>query len=67
MKKTKWTPEEVAHWQASHPGSFYNNKEDASLFVRKSGSTGFTLNLGNPLAWVFIVALNVLVALLFIL
>lgn len=67
MKKAKWPPEEVAHWYNRNPGSFYNNKEDANLFVRRNCGTGWTLNLGNPLSWVLIAALNVLVALLLIL
>lgn len=67
MKNRKWTPEEVAKWQSDHPGSFYNNREDKNLFVKKRTGTAFTLNLGNPLSWVLIAGLNVLVALLFIL
>ncbi|MCT2346777.1 DUF1648 domain-containing protein [Bacillales bacterium AN1005] len=39
------------HWKA---GIFYFNKNDPSLFVEKRFGVGWTINMGRPLAYVYI-------------
>ena len=43
-------------------GLFYVNRGDSSLFVEKRFGLGYTLNFGNPLSWVLLCALVVVVA-----
>jgi hypothetical protein len=52
--------EEERCWKA---GSFYVNRKDTALFVPKRFGTGWTLNLGNPLAWAIFLVPTALVIL----
>jgi uncharacterized membrane protein len=42
-------------------GMFYVNRDDPALLVAKRFGIGRTLNFGNPLAWVIMLALGVLI------
>lgn len=48
-------------------GVFYFNKNDPSFFVEKRFGMGYTVNFGNPISWIAIFALLVLIGLLVIL
>ena len=60
MLKRKYNQEEA---EQANPGRIYINREDARIFVRKSGLYAWTMNLGNPWSWV-IMGLELLVILL---
>ncbi|WP_339279170.1 DUF5808 domain-containing protein [Paenibacillus sp. FSL W8-1187] len=51
-------PGEDANWKL---GAFYWNRNDASVFVEKRSGIGFTLNWAHPFAWLFLLALIVLI------
>lgn len=50
-----------AYWKL---GFFYVNKKDPSLFIEKRFGVGFTINFGNPMAWVLVVGLLGLIAIM---
>lgn len=56
MEKRKWTPDEVRQWMEQHgTHSFYYNKEDSNVIVRKRNiGLGWTLNAANPLSYVLL-------------
>ncbi|WP_176444890.1 DUF1648 domain-containing protein [Paenibacillus herberti] len=51
-------PGEDGSWKA---GMFYWNRNDASIFVEKRSGLGFTLNWGNPISWIFLGIIIVLI------
>ena len=53
-EKRKWSPGEVRQWMEQHgTHSFYFNKEDANVIVRKRNiGLGWTVNWANPLSYV---------------
>ena len=61
MAKRRWTKEEVEQWRKEHQAFGYFNNEDGNIFVSKSYGIGRTLNWGNPLSWIVIVALIAIV------
>ncbi len=54
MEKRRWTKEEVSVYRRTHNTFFYVNKEDANVFVPREYSFGYTLNFGNPIAWLIL-------------
>ena len=44
-------------------GVFYSNPKDPSLFVPKRFGIGYTLNFGNPWAWVVVIFILLAIAL----
>lgn len=60
MTKRKYNQKEV---EQARRGRIYINREDARIFVRKSGLYAWTMNLGNPASWI-IMGLELLVVLL---
>ena len=60
MTKRKDNQKEV---EQARRGRIYINREDARIFVRKSGLYAWTMNLGNPASWI-IMGLELLVILL---
>jgi len=53
-----------SHWVG---GFFYCNKNDPSIFVEKRFGIGYTLNFGNPMSIIAIIAILLLIAALLIL
>jgi uncharacterized membrane protein len=49
--KRKWTKDEIAEFRKRSGANFYNNPEDANLFVPKIMGIGWTINWANPFAW----------------
>jgi uncharacterized membrane protein len=43
-------------------GAFYINRDDPSIFVEKRFGLGYTINLGNPKALLFILAFFAIIA-----
>lgn len=64
MKKRKWTREEVDSWMRKHDAFVYYNPSDKNVFVRKRFGIGWTLNLGNPMSYVTMAGLIVVIYLL---
>lgn len=60
MEKRKWSNQEVIDHRKKTGAFFYFNKEDLNVFVPKTYGFGRTLNFANPLAWLFIAAVAVL-------
>ncbi|GGA50085.1 DUF1648 domain-containing protein [Paenibacillus physcomitrellae] len=52
------------HWKLG--GSTYYNPNDPSLFIEKRVGIGWTVNFARPLAWVFVLAPFVIIALLLV-
>jgi hypothetical protein len=48
----------AGRWRA---GIFYLNREDPSIFVQKRFGTGYTLNFGQPMAWLLLVVLLIVI------
>ena len=65
-EKRKWTQEEVREWMERHgTHSFYYNKEDANVIVRKRNiGLGWTLNAANPLSYVLVAGILIVVLLI---
>ncbi|PKM64556.1 MAG: hypothetical protein CVU96_02255 [Firmicutes bacterium HGW-Firmicutes-20] len=57
MEKRRWSKEEVSVYRRTHEGFFYANKDDANIFVPREYSFGYTLNFGNPISWIVLVAI----------
>lgn len=53
MKKRRWQHEEVQQWLRDNKKTWYCNKEDANIFIRKQFAWAWTFNWGNP--WVYII------------
>lgn len=51
MEKRKWTSREIEDWRKTHGRWFYINKADSNIFIRKPYGISWTINLGNPLAY----------------
>ncbi len=56
--------DEIEEYRRMHGVIVYFNKEDSNLFIPKSFGIGFTLNWGNPIAWLLILATIGIVAFL---
>jgi uncharacterized membrane protein len=61
MSRRKWTNEEIAKYREEHGGFGYFNKDDSRVFVPKAFGYGITFNWANPLAWLVIAALIVVI------
>ena len=61
MGKRRWTKEEVSVYRRTHNEFFYTNKDDANTFVPKEFSFGYTLNYGNPISWIIVAAVIVII------
>jgi uncharacterized membrane protein len=46
-------PDDSRHWR----GPFYVNAEDTSIFVRNRYGIGWTVNFGQPVAWLVLLAI----------
>ena len=57
MAKRRWTREEIEEYRKSDGFFFYCNKEDSNIFVPKAYGIGWTINWGNPISWIFILAI----------
>ena len=57
MTKRKWTKEEITAFRKEKGSYFYFNRDDLNLFVPKVYGLGWTLNFGNPFAWIVILAI----------
>jgi uncharacterized membrane protein len=60
---SKSTPSKAAanddsYWKL---GVFYFNRDDPTIFLEKRFGIGYTLNFGNPISWIVIAALIVLI------
>ncbi|MEH6941414.1 DUF1648 domain-containing protein [Bacillus sp. JJ722] len=49
---------EDEYWRA---GLFYMNQNDASIFVEKRFGSGWTVNFGNPITWIIVAGLILVV------
>ena len=63
MAKRKWTENEVEEYRKTHGDFFYCNKEDSNFLIPKAFGFGKTVNWGNPITWIAIVALIILIVL----
>jgi uncharacterized membrane protein len=61
MARRKWTNDEIIEYRKMHGAFFYYNKEDSNLFVPKYIGVGITINWANPLAWIVIIAILLLI------
>ncbi len=61
MAKRKWTKEEIAAYRKEHGAFFYYNKDDSNFLVPKAYGIGWTLNWANPIAWVFVLAIIIII------
>jgi uncharacterized membrane protein len=61
MAKRKWTNEEIGEYRKTHGAFFYFNKEDSNIFIPKVSGFGWTLNWSNPIAWLLILAILILI------
>jgi uncharacterized membrane protein len=62
MVKRKWTKEEIEEYRKIHGAFFYFNKKDSNIFIPKVYGIGWTLNWSNPIAWILIIAVLILIA-----
>lgn len=63
MEKRKWSEQEIKEYRRTHGSVFYCNRDDANLFVRKAYGIGFTFNWANPVGWILLAALILLIVL----
>lgn len=61
MSKRKWTKEEIEEYRRIHGALFYCNKEDSNFFIPKAYGIGLTVNWANPITWIFILAIILLI------
>lgn len=61
MDKRKWTKEEINEYRKIHGTIFYYNKEDSNFLIPKTYGIGLTVNWANPVTWIFIIAIVVLI------
>lgn len=61
MNKRKWTKEEIEEYRRIHGALFYCNKEDSNFLIPKAYGIGLTVNWANPITWIFILAIILLI------
>lgn len=61
MAKRKWTKEEIESYRKEHGFFAYFNKEDSNLFVPKQYGIGRTMNWANPISWIFIIIIILII------
>ena len=64
MAKRKWTKDEIEQWRKDHQGFGYFNKEDSNIFVSKNYGIGRTFNWGNPISWILITTIILIIILI---
>lgn len=57
MARRKWTKEEIEQYRKKQDTFYYSNKEDSNLFVPKAYGIGWTINWGNSISWILILAI----------
>lgn len=60
MKKRKWTKKEIEEYRKKHGSIFYCNKEDSNFLVPRAFGFGISFNWANPITWIFIFAIIIL-------
>jgi Predicted membrane protein len=61
MGKRKWAKEEIEVYRKKHCTIFYWNKEDSNFLVPKAYGIGMTVNWANPITWIIIFAIIILI------
>lgn len=61
MNKRKWTKKEIEDFRSIHGNIFYYNKEDSNFLVPKVYGIGLSVNWANPITWLFIFAIILLI------
>lgn len=64
MEKRRWTQQEIRQWLDENHRFIYANPMDQNLFIRKHYGISWTLNWGNPAAWMVLTVFVVLTVLL---
>lgn len=59
--KRNWSPEEVQSWYRDTNAFTYCNPADRNLAVRKPNRRGLTVNWANPMAWLLLALILILV------
>lgn len=57
--QSKAVAEDDSHWIL---GAIYFNKDDPSIFVEKQFGMGYTINVGNKIGWMVVIAIIALIA-----
>jgi len=61
MARRKWNEKEVRKYQEEHNSTFYFNKQDTNIFVKKYKQDFLpTFNFANPMAWIIILVIFIL-------
>lgn len=63
MARRKWTKEEIEEYRKTHGTFLYYNKEDSNFFVPKAYGFGITFNWANPISWLVLLAIIIVVVL----
>ena len=61
MGKHRWSREEIAEFRKKSGAFFYFNNDDSNVFVQKASGLGSTLNWANPVSWLIIVAVVLII------
>ena len=57
MARHRYTNEEIEAWRMKNQRTVYANRDDTRIFVPKGYGIGYTLNWGNPVAYIVFLAI----------
>jgi len=61
LGKHRWSKEEIAEYRKKSGAFFYFNKDDSNIFVSKASGLGSTLNWANPVSWLIVAAVVIII------
>lgn len=63
MPRHRYTNEEIEAWREKHHRAGYFNPDDSRIFVPKGYGVGVTVNWGNPVTYIVVIAFLAIVVL----
>ena len=57
MTRHRYTNEEIEVWRKENQRIVYFNHDDSRIFVPKGYGIGYTMNWGNPVAYIVFIAI----------
>ncbi len=67
LSRHRYTNEEIEAWRQEHHRAGYFNPDDSRIFVPKGYGVGITVNWGNPLTFIVVIAFVAIIVLVKIL
>ncbi|GFP75395.1 DUF5808 domain-containing protein [Clostridium fungisolvens] len=59
--RRKWTKEEIKDYRELHGSLFYFNTEDSNFFIPKAYGYGWTMNWANPISWIIVALVIIMI------